>query len=221
MTTGMTLSVDTRLLERTVREATAKFDAVRVTLESPGEGEVIVSKRVKMPHERARRASKGKPARPGRKAAHGRIIAWKLAQLGHDPFAYPQKLKLLAIKYYTRNFERAIAAAQRTNRRQDKKLQEALLGTALLLAWGAAERIRDGKLGVNKLKYGKRKKRLQTAGIAQQKWGGQWPPYGVLTGRFIGDRAGSPGIRARHRNKARRSPNTRRPRRAPRDVFTR
>jgi hypothetical protein len=215
---GLNLRFDERLLKRTVKEVTRKFDAVAVTLTNPGEGEVITSKRAKMPHERANRRA----GIEGKKAVHGRLIAYVLGRrLGFDPTHPDMKTEREVTQFYQRNFARAIEKASRTNRNQKKGLQRVMLASAMMVAWAAIERIRKGQLGMNKQRYGKYKKRMQDEGIALQRWGGQWPPYGILTGRFIGDRPGSPGIRARLRNKAGRTPNTRRPTRPPRDVFNR
>jgi hypothetical protein len=215
----LSVSIDQRMLERTVQKTVQQFDAVQVTMIEPGESHVIVSKRIKMAHERAskRRGTKGK------KAAHGRIIAWDMARRGHDPFAYPNNVMSDVLLYQQRNILRAQQKAFRTGRNQHKLIKATLLGMAMKLAWFAAERIRNGKLGMNKTRYGKYKKRMQEEGIALQKWGGQWPPYGILTGRFVGDdrSGGSPGIRARHVNPGRGTLNAKRPRREPRDILNR
>lgn len=212
---NMRPTINERMLDRSVKATRKQYDAMADTLRLPGKGQVIVSKRPKLPEERASK----KKGQAGRKAVHGRIIAWQLRRLGHDAFDYPVNVRKEAGDYQRRNLARAMEKAFRTGRLQQKGVRLTLLGTAMLLAWFAAQRIRKGQLGMNKERYGKYKKRMQETGYALQKWGGRWPPYGILTGRFVGDRAGAPGIRAVHKS-ARRSSN-RRPTRAPRDVYTR
>jgi hypothetical protein len=209
----MTLSIDTRLLERTVRDTEARFNAVRVTLTDPGEGEVIVSKRPKLPSERA---SKRK-GRKGRKAVHGRLIAYELQRRGRDAFRYPPRVQAQALEYFQRNFTRAINKAYRSGRKQDKGVQRSLMGASMMLAYGAIQNIKQGGLGRNTGNYARRKPHI-VKGISGTQ---QNRPYGWLSGRFIGEYPGAPGIRARVRNRARRSPNTRRPTRMPRNVYQR
>jgi hypothetical protein len=213
MATGISLSIDERLLLRTVKETEARFNAVAVTITDPGEGEVIVSKRPKLPSERANR----RQGRAGKKAVHGRLIAYELQRRGKDPFRYPQAVRWQAISYLQLNFERAVLQAFRTNKQQRKGVSQVMLNAAMILAFGATENIKKGGLGNNSGNYRKRKPRLvrHITGKYEQR------PYGWLSGRFIGEYPGAPGIRARHRNMSRRSPNTRRPKRLPRNVYTR
>lgn len=212
MASGFRISIDNRMLRRDVDKAKARFNAVAVTLRDPGESEVIVSKRPKLPEERANK----RQGRAGRKAVHGRLIAYELQRKGRDAFAYPPALRAQALEFLGRNFDRAINHAYRTNKSQKKAVGRVMLATAMILAYGAYQNVKRGGLGRNAAGYAKRKPAIANA-INRP----YVPWYGVLSGRFIGDYPAAPGFRARHRSRRNNNPNTVRPKRMPRDVFTR
>ena len=175
----MRIRLDTRMLRRTARDAANRHKSVRITFKGAGTGEVLVSKRRKLPWEK-------------RRAIHGKAIANMLAAKGHDPFSYPDDVVEESQETISTTYQRAIRRAFRLKRHQLPMIREALRQEAERLAEIARDRVISGKVGRNPPEYRKRKARLVERGRATGEYGTP-PPYGVLTGRFVA------GFRARWR----------------------
>lgn len=184
----MKITFDMAMFRKSLRTNNARYRAVSTTVTSAGEGEVLVSARKKLPHERAIRGKKQERTR----IPHGRFIANLLAQQGRDPFAYAPDDEQREQEIMTRETERIITDAADRGRSQHLRLRRLLLDVAQDYAELAKKYIRDWRLKRNVQKTIRRKRYLVKQGIASSKFGDP-PPPGYLTGRFYD------GIRARYR----------------------
>lgn len=176
----MKISIDTDLLKSTIRRNNLRYKAIIETLKRSGMGEVITSKRAKMPHERASKRKK----REGKKVVHGRLIAWILKKSGHDPFEYDRGALSEAMEIINRGVVHAIDKAADTSKDESAIIKAALLEMTDVLVNDVFERVTQGKLGRNRQRTIRRKKQMVKDGIATTEFGNP-PPFGVLTGRFI------------------------------------
>ena len=167
----MKIKLDVDLLRSDVWLEKKRLAAIAKTVTDSGEGEVIVSMRKKMPHEKKR-------------AAHGRIVTNYLAAKGIDPFDYPPGVQKVIEDRIAQEVQKALDVAAKTSRPQDEEVRKALEDAAEWLAAWAKDYIEKGGLGPSTGKYGKFKSRMVAAGIATGEYGDP-PPRGVLTGRYV------------------------------------
>ena len=172
----MKLVIDRGMLNRTVRNTVGRFKSMKITLKSPGTGEVVVSRRKKYPGER-------------RKPLHGRAIANLLAKLGHDPFKYPDHIVAAIDQEVAEEISDALEDAFRARHHRRQRVRDALLIGARKLAEFARWRIEQGLLAPMTEDRAKRKRWRRNKTTRY----GDPPPYGIVSGRFV------EGIRARWR----------------------
>jgi len=178
----MKLTLDAGMLNRTTQDAVRRLRAVRSTVEKAGGGEVLVSKRTKLPGEKGR-------------ALHGRGIANLLADRGRDVFAYPARETDAVSADVAQGTAAAIQRAWATGAHQQPVLRALFTkGAEDLAAWAKRNLLAGGLGGVaEKTKIAKQ--RLVRRGRALAAFVNV---FGVRSGRFAGA-GGNPGIRARWR----------------------
>lgn len=176
----MRVMIDERILARDIEKANARLKAVSDTVTEAGVGEVVVSKRPKLPHERANK----RKGRAGQRTLHGRAIANMLRRRGHDPFVYQRNRARRIEKFTQDSIYKAIEKAEKTSQSQKRRTRRIVTETARRYSILAVTQIRTGQLGKNQGRYRAVKAGMVRGGIATSKYGVP-PPYGVLTGRFI------------------------------------
>lgn len=176
----MKIKVDKQLMRRDIRKVNKRFQAVSDTLQNTGTGEVLTSKRKKMPHERASR----KKGRKSQRVLHGRAIANILREQGRDPFVIHSQDEAQVYAIVDRGVLDAIDKAKKTSESQRDLVIEAITDGAEKMAEVAILRIEQGRLRPNRDGWKKRKSALMKPGIATSEYGTP-PRPGVFTGRFI------------------------------------
>lgn len=176
------MTVDAKMLRRTTSEAIRRLRVVRATVGRAGAGEVLVSRRTKIPGEKGR-------------ALHGKAIANMLADRGHDPFAYPQTVLDRSAATVAQGTAQAIQAAWVTGRPQHEALKTLFLGVATTQARWARTHLLSGGLGAVTEKTAIAKRRAAARGRAAAAY---INTFGVRSKRFV------QGIRSRYRRMTRR-----------------
>jgi len=172
------LSVDVRGMDRDIRAIKNGYDAMAVTLQNAGQGQVVTSKRT--------------PKRPWeKKAFHGSAIANFLRARGVEPVDnFDEQVQQVVETTLQQRITDALDAAWRTATSHAEQIQEALLEAAQALAQNARDRLARGAVGTNTGRTRDRKKRLVKGGAATRQYGAV-PPYGIETGRFVDGIKGS------------------------------
>lgn len=173
------ITVDTSTFNSGIRATTRGLAAMQATLSQTGEGEVLTSRRRKLPGEKGR-------------AMHGRGVANILRTLGHDPFGYPQSVEQQVGDFVARETDTALEQAWRMGVHRREVIKRALERGADDLATWAADNIKRGGLGQKKIKARGntramiigRMRRLVSNGVWTDKYGFP-PPYGVRSGQFV------------------------------------
>ncbi len=182
----MGVTVDHKQLDRSIRRNNKRLTAIRRTMQETGEGEVLVSRRIKVPGDTQR-------------AVHGRAIANIMRTRGKDPFEYPGHVRDTAERLVKRGVTTAREKAYRQGRSRRRDVRNTLEGAAQFLADWARINIQRGGLGQKprRRKWTDRQVRAYWRSEARRRRAttryGNPPPYGVRTGQFV------KGIRARWR----------------------
>ena len=176
------VTLDTKLLNRTVRVDAKRYSSMRATLDPGGIGQVVCNRRPKTAGEIA----------AGIKPIHGMYIANILRRDGRDPFQYKETDVAFAQEAMASEVTDALAMAARTSRPQNRRLSQVLHAVAMYLAEAARDLITEGDLTArhpNARKYALKKAALARNGVYTSKYGIP-PPVGVATGRFVEKIAG-------------------------------
>lgn len=164
----MKLKLDAAMLRTTTQDAARRLRAVRQTVEKAGGGEVLVSKRTKIPGERGR-------------AMHGRAIANMLADRGHDVFGYPRRVEDAAAERVAQGTALIIQRAWATGQQQQRTIRDLFTGAAGELASWARANLLAGGLGTVARSTSIAKQRLVGRGRALAAY---VHTYGVRSRRF-------------------------------------
>jgi len=182
----MNISINHHVLSDDIRKLIAELEAVGESLDPRGRAEVICSRREKLPWERK---SKRK-GRAGKRVVAGWIIADMFVRLGADPFALPPGKVNYVTEFLATEIGDAAERAYKSGRPERESVKRALYAASEELARLVREYIKDGGLGSNGDKWGRRKARLIAAGYGLRRYGFR---RGIWTGRFLN------GIRHRWR----------------------
>lgn len=175
----MNFEINTNALNGSINYVKSGLEAISKTIEPHGRAEVVTSRRVRLPFERANK----RKGITGAVVVGGHHIANFLRSKGRDPFKLPQNQLNEVVNAIEEEIVDAVSDAARTARPQTDRVRRVLIAGAEELARDARRNIELGGLGVNASKYiGSKARFVRRHGLIKH---GVPPPYGILSGRFV------------------------------------
>jgi hypothetical protein len=167
----MQMELDVVEFNRGYFRAKRVLKAYRETFNAGGVGEVVVSKRKKMPHDTG-------------KVLHGKAIANIQRARGRDAFAYTDQEVDSINEWMNRQFLEMIERVEVTGQPQVEQARMILLWAAQKYEKISRDKVKGRQFKPNSPKYLKYKARMVNAGITMNQYGSPPPPL-ILTGRYF------------------------------------